>query len=276
MAGQQVALTAHELARQWRVSFRPKVAIVLGSGLGTVVSALTTEGSIGYSSIAGFPQATVEGHAGLLTYGHWHNVPVVCLQGRAHLYEGHSANTVVLPIRSLMYLGVDTVIITNASGGIRSDLAPGNLMLIRDHLNLTGTSPLLGPNEQSFGPRFPDMSAAYSPELRKIAHEVAEDAGLQLLEGVYAGVLGPAYETPAEIKMLKSIGADAVGMSTVLEVIAAVHMGAQVLGISCVTNPAAGIKQGPLRHEDVKVEAQAAHKQITTLMDGVFGRLESP
>ena len=252
---------------------QPEIALVLGSGLGAVADEVEDAKRVPYSDIPGFPPSTVKGHRGCLVFGKWGGNQVAILQGRAHLYEGYSATEVVRPLRTLVGLGAKTVIVTNAAGGISEELGVGSLMLLSDHLNLTGASPLIGPNEAELGPRFPDMTRAYHPELRTLAHGVASKGGIQLREGIYAGVLGPAYETPAEIRMLGRMGADAVGMSTVLEVIAAVHMGARVLGISCITNRAAGLGSAPLRHEDVEQAAHAARTDLRAIIQGVVQQL---
>ncbi|MEM7677195.1 MAG: purine-nucleoside phosphorylase [Myxococcota bacterium] len=249
-----------------RTSVRPRVGLVLGSGLGSVVSAVSEPVRVPYQEIPNFPTATVQGHAGELIVGTMADVPVAVLSGRVHLYEGYSAAQAVFPVRVLGHLGVDAVIVTNASGGIRADFRPEDVMVIRDHINLTGTNPLVGPNPQALGVRFPDMSAAYDFELAKIAHRAAASQELWLKDGVYAGVLGPSFETPAEIRMLRTLGADAVGMSTVLEVIALRHMGVRVLGLSCITNAAAGLSASALSHEEVGVVAQAIQSRLVPLI----------
>lgn len=251
----------------------PEVAIVLGSGLGGLADALEDARFIPYAEIPGFPRSTVEGHQGRLALGRLEGREVVCMQGRVHMYEGYAGEDVAFPIRVMLGLGVDTLVVTNAAGGVNPDFGAGSLMLISDHLNLTGTSPLLGPNPSELGPRFPDMSEAYDPALRAAARAAAEGLGLSLHEGIYAGLLGPAYETPAEVRMLRTLGADAVGMSTVHEVIAARHMGKRVLGISCISNPAAGLGDEPLRHEDVQAAAAAAREGFTALVRGVVTRI---
>lgn len=250
----------------------PEIAMVLGSGLGGLADELESRVEVAYATIPGFSSSTVAGHAGRLVLGRLEGREVVAMQGRVHLYEGYPAPSVALPVRVMLRLGAKILLVTNAAGGIRPEYAAGDLMLISDHLNLTGTSSLLGPNDPALGPRFPDMSAAYDPALRELARSVGKDAGVPLHEGVYAGMLGPAYETPAEVRMLGGMGADAVGMSTVLEVIAAVHMGARVLGISCISNPAAGLSDEPLRHEDVQEAADKARGRLTQLVRGVVAR----
>ncbi len=246
----------------------PRVGLVLGSGLGALADALETDVEIPYGEI-GFPVSTVVGHAGRLCLGRLDGVPVAVMRGRIHLYEGHSVEDVVLPVRVLVSLGASSLVITNAAGGIDPSFAVGDLMLIRDHLNLTGTNPLVGPNDASLGPRFPDMSFAYDPRAMESAKGVAKGLGITVREGVYAGLLGPSYETPAEIRMLRTMGADAVGMSTVLEVIAARHLGARVVGISCISNKAAGLSGEPLTHDEVQATADAIQGKLLALMRGI-------
>ena len=253
----------------------PKVGIVLGSGLGGLVEAMKVETATGYDQVPGFPSSTVKDHEGRLLFGSLEGLPVAVMQGRVHLYEGYSPGAVVFPIRVLVRLGARILLVTNAAGGVNPAFSAPEIMLISDHLNLTGQSALVGPNDLALGPRFPDMSTAYDLELRQTARQVAEDLGLSLHEGVYAGLLGPEYETPAEIRMLRTLGADAVGMSTVLEVIAARHMGARVLGISCITNQGAGLAERPLSHEDVAEAGLALQGQMIELVTGVLASLEA-
>src|SRR5690242_12158030 len=224
-----------------RTSLRPRIGLVLGSGLGAFADSLTDAAHIPYTEIPAFPQSTAIGHAGRMVLGKAGAIPVAAMQGRVHLYEGYSAQEVTFPIRVFARMGIRAVILTNAAGGINLGYSQGALVLISDHINLQGANPLVGPNDDRFGVRFPDMSQAYSRAYREMAREEAEKLGTTLHEGVYAGLLGPSYETPAEIEYLRRIGADLVGMSTVAEVIAARHMGINVLAISCVTNMAAGI-----------------------------------
>lgn len=238
----------------------PELALILGSGLGGLADIAANPVVMSYEEIPHFPVSTIVGHAGELVCGQLEGTPVLMMKGRFHMYEGYDAWQVTYPIRVMQQLGIQKIIITNAAGGIRTDFQPGELMLIEDHLNLTGTSPLIGPNDERFGARFPDMSEAYSSRLRNIAEETAKQLRLPLQKGVYAGLLGPSYESPAEIRYLRTIGADAVGMSTVLEVIAARHAGMEVLGISCISNMAAGILAQPLSHEEV-VETTERVKQ---------------
>ncbi len=244
----------------------PTVGVILGSGLGPFVDALEVEHRIPYPTIPHFPTSTVTGHAGALVLGRLGSIPVAVLSGRVHLYEGYSASQVAFPARVLGRLGVGAVVLTNASGGIHPDFRARDIMVIRDQLNLTGRNPLVGPNIDGLGPRFPDMTSAFDPDLAVLAHRVAADHGLVLREGVYAGVLGPSYETPAEIRMLRTLGADAVGMSTVYEVIALRHMSVPILGLSCITNLAAGLSATPLSHDEVKAEALGMQARLTRLV----------
>lgn len=256
-----------------RIPQPPEVALVLGSGLGALGDRIEDAVSIAYGELPGMPTSAVVGHAGRFRSGHLSGKRVIAMQGRVHLYEGHGAEQVVFGVRLMLQLGARTLIISNAAGGIRADLAPGSLMLIEDHLNLTGHNPLCGRNDPALGVRFPDMSAAYDPALLACAQAVAARTGVQVSRGVYAGLLGPSYETPAEIRMLRTLGADAVGMSTVLEVIAARHMGARVLGVSCVTNPAAGLSAQPLSHAEVEQTAEASRERFSRLIEGVLGEI---
>lgn len=251
----------------------PKVALVLGSGLGSYADRLADGVVVPYSAITGMPVSKIVGHAGNLVLGTSGGVPVAAMQGRVHLYEGHGPADVVFGVRLMRALGADTLLITNAAGGCGDGLVAGDLMLITDHLNLTGRHCLEGPNEEAFGTRFPDMSQAYDPELGAIADSVARAAGFELARGIYAGLLGPSYETPAEVRMMRTLGADAVGMSTVLEVIAARHMGMRVLGISCITNLAAGISATHLSHDEVTETADRVRGRFEGLVRGVLERL---
>ncbi|MBI2374997.1 MAG: purine-nucleoside phosphorylase [Deltaproteobacteria bacterium] len=255
-----------------RSGLEPRVGLVLGSGLGALADALELETELAYGEI-GFPVSTVVGHAGRLCLGRLDGVPVAVMRGRIHLYEGHPVADVVLPVRVLVGLGAKSLVITNAAGGIDPSFLVGDLMLIRDHLNLTGTNALVGPNDESLGPRFPDMSFAYDPKAIAMAKQVASERGITVREGVYAGLLGPSYETPAEIRMLRALGADAVGMSTVLEVIAARHMGARVVGISCISNKAAGLSSELLTHAEVQATADAIQGSLLSLVRGIVGGL---
>ena len=232
-------------------TLRPRVAVVLGSGLGAFAEELAERTEIPYSKIPGWPSSTAVGHAGKLVFGKLGTLHVAVMAGRVHLYEGYTPAQVTFGVRVLGSLGVRSIVFTNAAGGINLALERGGLVLISDHINLQGSNPLVGPNDENLGPRFPDMSEAYSRELRELARQVGSESRVRLSEGVYAGVLGPSYETPAEIRYLRTIGADLVGMSTVPEVIVANHMGMRVLGISCVTNMAAGILPRKIDHAEV-------------------------
>jgi len=234
-----------------RTSVEPVLGVVLGSGLGGFADAIEEAVEIRYEEIPGWPRSSAVGHAGTLVLGTFGGVPVAAMKGRAHLYEGHAAAKVVFGIRVLGQLGMHTLVLTNACGAVNTSFAPGQLVLLSDHLNLQGTSPLVGANDDALGPRFPDLSDAYDPELRAAARAAAGRLGLELPEGVYAAWLGPAFETPAEIRMIRTLGADLVGMSTVPEVLAARHMGIRCLAISCVTNMAAGVLPEPIDHERV-------------------------
>lgn len=251
----------------------PKVALVLGSGLGGFADSLESKSVVPYDAIHGMPTSKIVGHAGNLVLGEVRGMPVVAMQGRVHLYEGHPAADVVFGVRLMRHLGAEVLIITNAAGGCGEGLSAGDLMLIEDHLNLTGQSCLIGPNEDELGVRFPDMSEAYDRDLRALALEVAEVRGTKLARGVYAGLLGPSYETPAEVRMLCRLGADAIGMSTVLEVIAAKHLGMKVLGISCITNLAAGISAQALSHDEVTETATRVRGTFEALLRGTLERL---
>lgn len=246
----------------------PRVGIVLGSGLSALGAVVEGAVVVPYADVPGMPEPTVAGHRGEFVAGRLEGVPVILQRGRLHLYEGHSAEIVVSPVRLMAGLGIEVLVVTNAAGGIRTAMTPPALMLIADHLNLTGRSPLVGPVGDG-EVRFPDMSAAYDPPLRQLAHEVARTAGLTLHEGVYAGLLGPSFETPAEIRMLATMGADAVGMSTVLEVIAARARGIRVLGISSITNAAAGVTDRPVNHEEVLEAGRAVAADLELLVRGV-------
>ncbi len=264
---------AADFIRAQRPDFQPSLGLVLGSGLGGVVDAITILEAIPYEQIPSFPRSTVEGHQGRLVLGTLEGVAVAVMQGRVHLYEGYPPQQVIFPVRVLSALGVKTLIVTNAAGSVNPVFEAMELMVLRDHLNLTGTNGLLGPNDATLGPRFPDMSAAYDPVLRQMAHEVAQEQGIVLREGVYAGLLGPSYETPAEVRMLGILGADAVGMSTVLEVIAARHAGMRVLGLSAISNKGAGLSPTPLSHDEVKAAGDAMQSMTTKLIRGVVARL---
>ena len=249
-----------------RTSLRPQIALVLGSGLGGFADSLTDTVRVPYADIPAFPRSTAIGHAGQMVIGQVSGnvgeVSVAAMQGRVHLYEGYSPQEVTFPIRVFARMGIRAVILTNAAGGISLSYSQGALVVIRDHINLQGANPLVGPNDDRFGVRFPDMTNAYEKEYRRIAREEAAKLGIPQHEGVYAGLLGPSYETPAEIEYLRRMGADLVGMSTVAEVIAARHMGIKVLAISCVTNMAAGILDQPLSHAEVHGNRRARQDHI--------------
>lgn len=251
-----------------------KVAVVLGSGLSSFSEALSDRVETPYSQIEGWPVSTAVGHPGKLVTGRLGSTEVVVLAGRAHFYEGYSAHQVAFGIRELAARGVQSVVLTNAAGGINCDYHPGQLVLISDHINLMGVNPLLGPNDESLGPRFPDMSDAYSRDHREIARCAGKEMGLTLVEGVYAAMRGPSYETPAEIRFLRTIGADLVGMSTVPETIMANYLGIKVLGISCVTNMAAGVLPQKLVHEEVLKMGEQVQETLTRLLTLVIPRLE--
>lgn len=249
-----------------QISITPKIGLVLGSGLGILAEEIEDKKIISYGDIPHFPTSTVEGHAGNLVIGSFEGKSVVAMQGRFHFYEGYSMQEVTFPMRVMHALGVESVLITNAAGGINKEFHPGDLMLITDHINLTGTNPLIGPNNEQLGPRFPDMSAVYDKALIQHVQTIADGLDMNVQTGVYVGNSGPTYETPAEINMLRMLGGDAVGMSTVPEAIVARHMGIDILGISCITNMAAGILDEALSHEDVIQTANKAQKQFITLV----------
>jgi purine-nucleoside phosphorylase len=249
-----------------RVAIEPRVGVVLGSGLGAFADAVEDPVEIPYGEIHGWPESTAIGHDGRLVLGSFGGVPVAVMKGRAHLYEGHPPGRVVFGVRVLGLLGIRTLVLTNASGAIETSLEPGQLVAISDHLNLQGSSPLVGPNDDTLGPRFPDMSDAYDAGLRAAARKAAARLGIELGEGVYAGWLGPAFETPAEIRMLRVLGADLVGMSTVPEVLAARHVGIRCLALSCVTNMAAGVLPEPIDHERVLEVGAAASGRLVALL----------
>ncbi len=255
---------------QQRTKVRPKIALVLGSGLGAFADEFSNALRIPYAKIPHFPRATAVGHAGQLVLGSVEGVDVVGMQGRVHFYEGYSIKDVAFPIRVFVRMGVKAVVLTNAAGGIKKDFTEGRLVVIRDHINLQGVNPLIGPNDEHFGPRFPDMSTAYDKKFRELTLAEGRRLGSNLREGVYAALAGPSYETPAEIRYLRSIGADLVGMSTVPEVIAARHSGMRVLGISCVTNAAAGILDQPLDHKEVLETAERIQGQFIGLLRAVI------
>lgn len=249
---------------------QPRLGIVLGSGLGALAETLEGATVVPYRKLPEWPVSTVHGHAGRLVLGRCEGVPVAVMQGRAHLYEGYAPWQVVFGVRVLALLGCRALVLTNAAGAVNESYAPGDLMLIRDHLNLQGSNPCVGPNLDTLGARFFDMTTTYSPAYCAIARMAALERDLPLAEGVYAGLLGPSYETPAEIRMLRALGADAVGMSTVAEAIAAAHAGMKVSGISCITNMAAGVLDTPIDHEEVMVVAQRIRDELVGLLRAVI------
>ena len=254
----------------------PDVAIVLGSGLGDFADTLSAPIVLPYEDVPGWPSSAVVGHAGRLVVGtHASGARVAALAGRAHLYEGHHVSRAVFGVRAMVRWGVPRIVLTNAAGGINTAFTRGALMLIEDHINLLGANPLVGQNDEALGPRFPDMTYVYDRQLRAMAIEAAREAGVPLERGVYLATLGPSYETPAEIRAFRAMGADAVGMSTVPEAIAARHMGAAVAGLSCITNPAAGVVDEPLRHDDVMETAARVRGQFIALLDAFIARLVS-
>jgi purine-nucleoside phosphorylase len=256
-----------------RTPLRPQIGLVLGSGLGGFADSLTDAKRIPYAEIPAFPRSTAIGHAGQMVIGKSGAVPVAVMQGRVHLYEGYSAQEVAFPTRVFGRMGIRAAILTNAAGGINLNYQQGALVLIRDHINLQGANPLVGPNDDRFGVRFPDMTQAYARSYRELARQEAAKLGMTLREGVYAALLGPSYETPAEITYLRTIGADLVGMSTAFEVIAARHMGIKVIAISCVTNMAAGILDQPLSHEEVMETGERVKTSFEALLRAVLPRM---
>jgi purine-nucleoside phosphorylase len=262
-----------EAAGRLRKSGVPDVAIVLGSGLGDFADALSDAITTPYAEIPNWPASAVVGHAGKLVLGSLGGKRVAALAGRAHFYEGHDLRTVTFATRVLGLLGVKTLILTNAAGGINLSFTPGTLMVIDDHINLLGSNPLVGANDDRFGVRFPDMTNVYARRLRDLADAAAGARGVRVTHGVYVAVHGPSYETPAEIRYLRIIGADAVGMSTVPEALVARHMGMEVLGISCITNPAAGVLPEPLHHDEVMEVARRVKGEFSSLLEGIIERL---
>lgn len=257
-----------------KTDFKPSVGIILGSGLGELAQEIENPVTIAYQDIPNFPVSTVEGHKGCLVMGKLCGKGVVCMQGRFHYYEGYSLKQVVFPVYIMKQLGAKKLIATNAAGGINKSYLPGDLMLISDHINLMGTNPLIGKNDDTLGTRFPSMTEGYSLRLREIAKKAAAEVQINLQEGVYAAMTGPSYETPAEIRFLRTIGADAVGMSTVPEVIAANHCGMEVLGISCITNMASGVTDKPLSHEEVIETTNKASERFIALVKSIIALLD--
>jgi len=267
---------AEEAAAQIRssVRVRPKVAVVLGSGLGAFADELADAIAVDYADIPHFPKPAVAGHAGRLVVGKLDETAVAVMQGRVHLYEGYSAREVAFPIRVLGRLGVKAVVLTNASGGINTDYKAGALVVLKDHINLQGANPLVGPNEERFGARFPDMTHAYTRNYREVALAVAKRMGIDAHEGVYVGVTGPSYETPAEIRAFRAMGADVIGMSTVVEAIAARHMGMKILAISCVANLAADVSNEELSHGDVLAVMRRSQGSLVRLLKALLPKIE--
>lgn len=265
-ADQPARLAALEAAVRARTGLRPAVGIVLGSGLGGLADEVTEPVSIPFSELPGWPTATAPGHAGRLILGRLDGTPVALLQGRFHLYEGNDPGLVVQPVLLMGRLGAPVIVLSNAAGGLNPAFGPGTLMAIEDHINLTGRTPLLGPNADELGPRFPDLTNAWSPRLRDRLRAAARAEGVELASGVYVGLLGPAYETPAEVRMLRGLGGDAVGMSTVLEAIAARWAGLELCGVSLVTNAGAGYSGAPLSHEEVLAAGAAAGPRFVRII----------
>ena len=258
-----------------KIDFKPDVAIVLGSGLGNFADNIEVKARMSYSEIEGFPVSTVPGHAGEFIFGELDGVKVVCMKGRVHYYEGYEISDVVLPIRLMHMLGANILFVTNASGGINLDYHAGAFMMITDHVSVFAPNPLIGPNIEELGTRFPDMSHVYDPELCDIIRNVAKENNIELFEGVYAQLTGPSFESPAEIRMLGKMGVDAVGMSTVVETIVANHMGMKICGISCVANLAAGLSPNKLTHEEVQAAANEAAPKFTLLVKESVKRMGS-
>lgn len=249
-----------------RTDFVPKVALVLGSGLGDFANDIKVVSTVPYNEIEGFPVSTVPGHKGQFIFGYVGDVPVVCMQGRVHFYEGYDISDVVLPTRLMKMMGAEILFLTNASGGINSNFAAGDFMLLTDHISIFAPNPLIGQNIDELGTRFPDMTSVYDKDLQDIISKAAEDLGIELKKGVYCQLTGPSFESPAEIQLLKKLDVDAVGMSTVVEAIAANHMGMKICGISCVCNLAAGISPTPLTHEEVQEAGKAAAPKFKKLV----------
>jgi purine-nucleoside phosphorylase len=255
-----------------RTSLRPRIGLVLGSGLGGFADTLDGAKSIPFGEIPHFVASTVPGHVGALVLGHSHGVPLAVLQGRVHYYEGHALQQVVFPVRVMGQLGVTTLVLTNAAGAVNPAYAPGELMIVEDHVNLIG-NPLVGPNTEALGPRFPDMSEAYDRRLRDLAESACAALGIRARRGVYLALSGPSYETPAEIRMARTLGADAVGMSTAPEVVAARHMGMRVLALSCISNLAAGISTSPLDHHEVLANSERMRASLLAVLDRIVARV---
>lgn len=260
------SVLAHTTCFQGNPAFRPRVGLILGSGLGGLAEEIAVIDSVDYKDIAEFPQSTVSGHKGRFVFGYIDKTPVVIMQGRVHYYEGYAMEDVVLPVRLMGKMGVEILFLTNAAGGISYKLSPGSLMLLTDQISCFVPSPLIGPNEENFGTRFPDMSEIYNQELRHIIKKCAVEQEIDLQEGVYIQFTGPAYESPAEVRMARLLGADACGMSTACEAVAANHMGMKICGISCITNMACGISTVPLNHEEVRETADRVSEEFKRLV----------
>ncbi len=256
-----------------KIPFEPKVALVLGSGLGNYADSMDVKAEIDYKDIKDFPVSTVPGHAGKFIFGYVNNVPVVCMKGRVHYYEGYPISDVVLPTRLMKMMGAEILFLTNASGGLNKDFKAGDFMLITDHISIFAPNPLIGPNVDELGTRFPDMTEVYDKSIQDVIRKSAKDNNIDLKEGVYCQLTGPSFESPAEIKMLGKLGVDAVGMSTVVEAIAANHMGMKICGISCVCNLAAGISPTPLTHDEVQAAGKAAAPLFEKLVTDVISNL---
>lgn len=256
------------------VKLRPDICVVLGSGLGGYADTIADAQAIPYKDIPGFPVSTVAGHAGRLVLGTRHGVNIACMQGRFHCYEGYTAQETVIPLRALIRLGIKKLLITNAAGGVNTRFKPGDIMIVCDHINFTFLNPLTGANMEQFGPRFPDMTYAYDKKLVNILKDVAAQKGIAVETGVYAMMKGPSFETPAEIRALRALGADAVGMSSVPEIIAAAHAGVSSAALSCITNMAAGILDQPLTHEEVMQTGKQAAGKLQTLVDGFIEKIQ--
>lgn len=257
-----------------KYSKKPKIGLILGSGLGVLADEIENPLKIQYKDIPNFPISTVEGHAGQLVFGKLSGKDVVAMQGRFHYYEGYSFDQVTFPVRVMNELGVEVLVVTNAAGGVNKDYEPGDLMIISDHINNMGSNPLIGPNDSRFGARFPDMSEAYNKELRSQAKEIASQLNIKIQEGVYVGNTGPTYETPAEVRMIRTLGGDAVGMSTVPEVIIARHAGLKVLGISCISNMASGILDQPLTHDEVIETTEKVRADFLTFVKEIVKNIQ--